>query len=199
MLTSQKLKAIKLRKEGKSYSEILEIIPVAKSTLSVWLKSVNLSKPQQQRLTTKKIAASKRGGAARKATRISTTTEIVERAEKQIKGISERELLIIGTVLYWAEGTKEKEVRPGSGIQFANSDPKMLRIFLLWLRSSCKIEEEKIHFQIYLHETSEARVREVVTYWTRNLGVKRDRLSTVYFKKINYRQIEKIRENHTLV
>lgn len=183
MLPTQKIKAIKLRKEGMSYSEILKIVPVAKSTLSIWLKSVDLSKPQQQRLTAKKLAAGKRGGAARKETRINTTAEIVSRSEKQIGAITRRELFLIGAVLYWAEGTKEKEGTPGSGIQFTNSDPKMLKIFLLWLRSVCMIDEEKIHFQIYLHETSVARVREVVKYWARNLGISDDKLGTVYFKK----------------
>ena len=183
MLSSQKLKAIKLRKEGMSYSEILKIVPVAKSTLSIWLRSVDLSKPQQQRLTAKKLAAAKRGGAARKKIRIDTTAEIVNRSKKQIGVISKRELFLIGAILYWAEGTKEKEGAPGSGIQFTNSDPRMLRIFLLWLRNVYRIGEEKIHFQIYLHETSATRVREVVTYWARNLGIKEDRLGTVYFKK----------------
>lgn len=183
MLPTQKIKAIKLREEGMSYSEILKIVPVAKSTLSIWLKSVDLSKSQQQRLTAKKLAAGKRGGAARKEARINTTAEIVDRSKKQIGAISKRELFLIGAVLYWAEGTKEKEGTPGSGIQFTNSDPKMLKIFLLWLRSVCMIEEEKIHFQVYLHETNNSRVREVVGYWSKRLNVTEDRLSKIYYKR----------------
>lgn len=166
-----------------SYSEILKIIPVAKSTLSIWLRSVDLSKTQQQRLTAKKLAAGKRGGAVRKEMRIDTTAEIVSRSKKQIGIISKRELFLIGAVLYWAEGTKEKETAPGSGIQFTNSDPKMLRIFLLWLRSSCVIDESEIHFQVYLHETNKDRVREVVKYWAMSLEVTEDRLNKVYFKR----------------
>jgi len=46
-------KAIELRKKGLSYSEILKCVPVAKSTLSLWLRSVGLSKKQRQRLTDK--------------------------------------------------------------------------------------------------------------------------------------------------
>lgn len=183
MLSAQKQKAIKLRKEGMSYSEILRVVPVAKSTLSIWLRSVGLSKTQQQRLTAKKLDAGKRGGAARNVTRINTTAEIVNRSKRQIGVISKRELFLVGAVLYWAEGSKEKETAPGSGIQFTNSDPKMLRVFLLWLRSACKIEEEKIHFQIYLHETNENRIREVVEHWSKNLMVTEDRLNKIYFKR----------------
>lgn len=49
----EKKKAIELRKQGLSYREILEQIPVAKSSLSLWLRSVGLSKKQKQRLTEK--------------------------------------------------------------------------------------------------------------------------------------------------
>ncbi|MDD3728951.1 MAG: hypothetical protein PHH50_01355 [Candidatus Pacebacteria bacterium] len=49
----EKEKAIKLRKKGLSYNDILKEIPVAKSTLSLWLRDVGLSKRQRQKLTEK--------------------------------------------------------------------------------------------------------------------------------------------------
>ena len=56
-----KVKAIELRKQGFSYREILKQVPVAKSTLSLWLYSVHLSVPQKQTLTQKKLDAARRG------------------------------------------------------------------------------------------------------------------------------------------
>jgi transposase len=53
--------AIELRRQGYSYSEILKRVPVAKSTLSLWLRSLGLAKQQKQRLTEKRLAALKRG------------------------------------------------------------------------------------------------------------------------------------------
>ena len=53
----EKQKAIKFRRKGLSYSEILKKIPVAKSTLSLWLRTVRLAKRQKQRLTEKRLAA----------------------------------------------------------------------------------------------------------------------------------------------
>ena len=50
----EKSQAIAYRKQGFSYSEILSKVPVAKSTLSEWLKSVGLSKAQKHKLTEKK-------------------------------------------------------------------------------------------------------------------------------------------------
>ena len=41
-----KIKTQNLRREGMTYSEILKIIPVAKSTISLWLREVGLSKKE---------------------------------------------------------------------------------------------------------------------------------------------------------
>ena len=55
----EKEKAIILRKRGMTYSEILDVVSVAKSTLALWLQSVNLSKKQKQRITEKRLASSR--------------------------------------------------------------------------------------------------------------------------------------------
>ncbi len=57
----EKNKAIELRKQGLSYREILGQISVAKSSLSLWLKSVKLAQEQKQRLTDKKLASARKG------------------------------------------------------------------------------------------------------------------------------------------
>ena len=58
----EKLKAIELRRRGLSYREVLRHVPVANSTLSLWLRQVGLSRTQTQRLTAKRLAAGRRGG-----------------------------------------------------------------------------------------------------------------------------------------
>jgi transposase len=68
MLTKLKEKetAIELRKQGYSYSEILKKVPVAKSTLSLWLRSVGLAERQKQRLTEKKRKGQLKGAQTKK-------------------------------------------------------------------------------------------------------------------------------------
>lgn len=68
--------AISLRKQGKTYGEILKVVKVAKSTLSLWLRSVGLAKEQYQTLTEKKRAAQKRGAEDRRTHRIESTKAI---------------------------------------------------------------------------------------------------------------------------
>lgn len=96
----EKEKAIQLRRDGLSYREILEQIPVAKSSLSLWLRSVKLAKRQKQRLTAKRLAAVFKGGAAKKQKRIALTKEIKGQARKEIGKLTKRELFLIGVCLY---------------------------------------------------------------------------------------------------
>ncbi len=175
--TKEKEKAIKLRKRGFSYSEILKQIPVAKSTLSLWLRSVGLAKEQKQRLTEKRIAAALRGAQARKDFRLAITKEIKNKAKREIGKLSDRELWLVGIALYWAEGHKEKE--HGNLIKLGNSDPNLINIFLKWLQRICKINRKDIHFRIYLHKTSEDRLKEVQDYW----------VSVTKFPKKNFQKI----------
>ncbi len=180
---SIKERAIKLRKEGKTYSEILKEIPVAKSTLSEWFRKVSLSQKQYQRLTEKKLAAARRGGVAKKVQRLNRIRLIKEKALKDIKHISSKELWLIGIVLYWAEGSKEKDYHPGSRLNFSNSDANMIKLYLKWLRESCEVVEDKIELEIYIHQNSKNSIEKVKKYWSDITNFPLERLSKVYYKK----------------
>lgn len=179
----EKETAINLRRQGFSYSEILKRIPVAKSSLSLWLKSVGLSKTQKQRLTEKKLASARRGALKKKEDRILRTKIIKEAAEKEVGKLTEREKWLIGTALYWAEGSKEKEWRPGSRAQFINSDPFMIRFFLGWLLNICGIPRGVLVFDIFLHENHKHRCNEIVKYWAAQTNFPEDNFKHIYFKK----------------
>lgn len=92
MKSDEKEKAICLRKEGKTYSEILAEIPVAKSTLSEWFKSVHLATAQKQRLTKKRKEAALRGAQARRSARMSEVKLLEHDGLKEVGAISSREL-----------------------------------------------------------------------------------------------------------
>lgn len=177
------MEAIRLRKLGLSYSEILTKVPVAKSSLGLWLKSVGLSKKIKYNLTEKKRLAGLRGAQKRHEQRISLTKKILYNAENEIKYISKRELWLIGVCLYWAEGSKEKERHPGSNVQFSNSDPKMILLFLKWLDETCKIPQNMIYFDIYIHESHRKRVDLVKEFWRNCTGYPKEQFDHVYYKK----------------
>lgn len=191
MKSKLKNKALALRKKGLTYSEILKQVPVAKSTLSLWLKDVGLSKPQKQKITKKRLEAGKRGGEAKRRQRIEKTKKIQEKAIKDVGTISQREFWLMGTMLYWAEGSKEKRYRTGGLMDFSNSDPEMIKFYILWLTEILKVSRDRLRFGIYIHENSRNKVKDVVKFWARTTGFSENKFDYIYFKKHNPKTIRK--------
>jgi hypothetical protein len=183
MKGEEKKKAIELRKKGLTYSEILKIVPVAKSTLSLWLRSVNLSKRQSQKLTRKKLLAARRGGEARRKQRRFITKRIKEEAMTEISSISERDLLLIGTALHWAEGSKNKESNPSVGMIFSNSDSRMIRMYIKWLEESMNVLSDDICFEVFIHENRKKEIETFLKYWSSITGFPVARFDRIYFKR----------------
>ena len=176
----EKEKAIKLRKEGLSYSEILKEVVVSRSTLSLWLREVGLSLQQQQRLTAKKLESMKRGWISQRQKRISVSNVIYNEASRKVGDISERELLLIGATLYWAEGSKQKAHNISQGVIFTNSDSNMIRLFLVFVRKILSVNNNDIKFELYIHKGND--VEKAKRYWSQILNQPIDSFGTVYFK-----------------
>lgn len=62
----------------------------------------------------------------------------------------ERELKIAGTMLYWAEGSKSNPKIRMWTVDFANSDPLMIKLFLQFLRQICGVDKKTIKGVIIL-------------------------------------------------
>jgi hypothetical protein len=175
-------RAINLRKQGLSYSEILAQVPVAKSTISAWLHSVGLAKHQKQRLTQMKIEAQKRGAAARRAARLQLTREIHQKAMIEARKLRHDPLWLAGTILYWAEGTKEKLWRPSERVSFINMEVRAILLFRRWLFRYCSKDEASLNYAIYIHE--DADIERAKSYWSDNLKIEIARIN-VYLKRHN--------------
>lgn len=177
-----KRKAILLRKRGLSYAEIQEHVPVSKSTLSLWLRSIELTDEQKRRLERRCERGRRCGAAKRRSKREQLQQRIYEDERKKIGSLTERELWLMGAVLYWAEGAKEKPYRPGSGVKFMNSDPVLIRLFLEWILRSCRIARDRIRFSIYIHDSHRSAATRIREYWSRQTGFPRSAFHRVYYK-----------------
>lgn len=182
--TQEKKEAVRLRKMGKTYSEIMNTVPVAKSTLALWFKELNLSQPQKQKLTQKKRNAQKRGGEARRVMRIRETREIKARAKKEVGKLSHRELWLIGTALYWAEGTKEKrDSRQSVLAEFSNSDPKMIKLYIRWLIDIVGVNPNQVYCYLYIRKSAEGHLSSIRKKWIGVTGLPKKQFTGVYYKK----------------
>ncbi len=186
LLAEDRKKAIALRKEGRTYTEILKDIHVAKSTLSGWLKDVSLASSQRHRITLKKLAAQASAVEAVKQRRRLLVQGFVESGLRDVGQLSDRDLFMLGTALYWAEGAKQKErFNVSQGVDFTNSNLLVIRVFLKWLKKCCLIDNfDKIGFELYIHESvGKARAGNEVIWWKRNLKLPENLVVKIRFKK----------------
>jgi hypothetical protein len=190
-----KTKAVELRRIGFSYSEILKHVYVSQSSLSLWLKDIKLTDEQKLRLDEKGNKARKLGSMDLKADRIRRTKNIISIAKSEIKAIENKDLMLIGIVLYWAEGSKQKEHDVSKEVTFSNSDPRMIQVYIKWLTECLDISTNRIAFEIYIHESHKKTISELKSYWSGVTGFPKSRFGRVYFKK---NKIHTMRRNRGL-
>ncbi len=190
MKHAAKKRAVQLRKEGKTYQEIRTLVPVSKSTLSLWLREVGLAKQQAQRITAKKRAAQKKGGATRRIMREESTAALIEQAQQGVGALSPRELLLVGTALYWAEGSKQHAHSKSVGVLFSNGDAAMHRVFLQWL-SLVGVSYADLIFELYVHEERRKESPQFVAWWKKALALDSGVPMAIYAKKGNRNTMRK--------
>lgn len=89
--------------------------------------------------------------------------------------IAEEKLRIAGIMLYWAEGTSG-----GNAVDFVNSNPEMIKIFLKFLRQICGISEERL--RLYLYAYSYQSIKKLKTYWNRVTGIPLSQFTKPYVR-----------------
>lgn len=161
MKSKQKQEAIILRQQGYLYGEISKKIHIAKSTLSFWLKNIELSPAAKSRLEKNKarrntellnMYSTQRSEEARLR-----AEKIKDDAMKMIRPLKKNELFYLGLGLYWGEGYKVfNNHRAWQVIDFVNSDPLSVVCFSEFLKHCCGISPEACKLQIHLHGDSDA-------------------------------------------
>ena len=180
--------AIRLRLEGRSYSEIQATLGVSKSSLSLWLRDVPLTEEYRERLANKlRVAAQKRAASVRTASQ-TRARRLVDESAGEIGELSELELFVAGVVAYWAEGTKSKPWGPRAGVAFINSDPGMVKLFLAWL-ALLKIGLADLSFRIHIHESAD--IEGALRFWSGVVGCPAQRFQRTTLKRHNPRTVRK--------
>ncbi|MDQ1503277.1 MAG: hypothetical protein QOD57_1004, partial [Actinomycetota bacterium] len=157
-----------MRREGRSYREIGEVVGVSKSTLSLWLRDVPLSEEQRLALARRGPAATRRNSEAARVNATRRRTHVQATARDQIACLSESELFVAGVVAYWGEVSKNKPWRFGQSVIFINSDPGFIQLFLRWL-ALLGVEQERLCFRLMIHESDD--IPASVSYWSSVVGV----------------------------
>ena len=140
-----------MRRQGKTYNEINRLLDIPKSTLSGWFEGLEISARIKKRLWSnaqKKWAQSITNYNKKRALDVfNRNNEIQQRISKEIDRLTKRELMLIGTALYWAEGDK----RARWHCKFSNSDPEIIKIIMKFFRNVCKVPENKFRAYVQIH------------------------------------------------
>ncbi len=188
-----KKQVVKLRKLGKSYSEINKIVPVSKSSLSLWLRDISLSKKHRERLRKRKTDAARiYASAALRNKRIIASKNTIINAWDESKKLMTNPLFILGTSLYWAEGGKTQEF-----ISLSNSDEYIIKSALKWLRDFCNIPKTKIKAQLHIHSLH-SRI-DAEKYWSKLTDIPLTNFNKTYIKKTSLKHRKNILYNGTLI
>ncbi len=161
---NERILARELRKRGLSFSEIMaRISNLSKGTLNGWLKDIELTQKQKQRLLSKiKDGANKgrlKGAFTNHQKRIKTTRYFISLAKNEVQQKIINPLFVMGVMLYWAEGDKTRE-----RVALTNSDPTMIQFMMKWFREICKVPEAK--FRIALSIMTIHDKKESEAFWS---------------------------------
>lgn len=173
-MRSDKNIAIKFRKGGQSYSQISAFLKVPKSTLSLWLKDIKLSKQAAKKIQerTNSTAITKLIFRNKQQTIIAHQRhgQIYRLAKLESKKFLNDPLFLTGTALYWAEGYKRGATgSKWKSIDFANSDPEMIKLMTLFLTKFLDLKKSEIKIQIMLHDENAANA--AINFWHNITGI----------------------------
>jgi transposase-like protein len=165
-----KEKAIRLRLEEQlGYEAIGKQVPVAKSTLSAWLRNFPLSKERINEL--KKLGWSKSEAKIEKYR--ATMREKREREDREEyeryliyfrKRVPQKVFFTSGLMLYLAEGAKTNNYT----ISISNTDPRIIKFFIRWLNIVFRVSKDKLRASLHLYENMD--IEKEKEFWKNELG-----------------------------
>ncbi len=167
--------ALEMRKKGMSYSEIKDALGVSKSTLSLWLRAHPLSKSRIDELRGNSPRRIERFRATMQGKRLARLKSVYALSSKKIGKLSKREIFLAGIFLYWAEGTKgARDV-----FMATNTDPAMLRFFLVWL-DVAGIPRSKVVVKLHVYKDMDIQKENV--FWSKTLAIPLSAFRKPYIK-----------------
>ncbi len=97
---------------------------------------------------------------------------------KEFLSVKEENLKVAGTMLYWGEGSQWSGEKI---VDFANSRPEMIKVFLAFLRNICGIDENKL--RVYLYAYQDQDLKKIMNFWSKLTRIPLKHFSKPYIRK----------------
>lgn len=171
-----KEKALALRKQEYSYSQIKKILKISKSTLSYWLRDYPLSKKRIRELRDWNEQRIERYRETMKHKKEIRLKNFYQEQKKLIFPISKKELYLAGLFLYWGEGAKTQP----SSLTISNTDPSILIFFIFWLKTTLNVAKNRLKVSLQLY--SDMNIKKEMSYWSTALKIPLSQFNKPYVK-----------------
>jgi transposase-like protein len=161
--TEERLEARRIRlEEGASIKKIARRLGVSVSSVSLWVRDIELS-PQQRAALRNKVS----GGWSANA--ISARRRRKQSQDRGRTVVREADpLFVAGIMLFWAEGAKAR-----NEAAIVNSDPELVRFFAQFLRRFYGVPDERFRVACNLFADHLDRQREIEQFWLDTLQLPR--------------------------
>ena len=175
---SIKQKAKLLRKQGHSYGLLVKELKIPRSTLHQWVHGIKrpakFTKLDRIRWIKEIQPLGAQGNHRRREKNIQNIINETKDEITHLRVNQEMKKTVL-SALYWAEGSKVK-----GGTCFANTDPKLVLLFINLLRSCYKLDEKKFRVRLHLHYYH--RVKQIKTFWSKLLNIPTSQFEKIYRK-----------------
>jgi hypothetical protein len=170
--------------------EIASELGIAKSTAYQWVRDIPLDADARKALFAREHSSTAGHGrmmaearwSEYRAERDVRQAERVNNAAESVSRMTRDELIRIGAMIYWCEGTKAKPWNSTRRITFVNSDAGLISVFLAFLHA-IGVEPASIDFRVQIHETAD--VEAAVQWWAASVGVEPETFRRTSLKRHN--------------
>lgn len=176
-------RAIQLRKQEKSYSQIKKILNVSKGTLSVWLQDYPLSQEKIRELRDWNEQRIEKFRETMRRKREHRLRQVYDAEKSFLIPLNKRELYIAGLLLYWGEGLKAGSAE----VSLSNTNPAVIKFFMSWLEEAVGITKPQM--RVYLHLYSDMDVKKEMGFWSRTLRLPLKQFTSPYIKTSSSKRI----------
>lgn len=155
-----------MRARNMTLQDIATELGIAKSSVSLSVRDVEFT-PSKRR-----TGPQRRPHPAHEA-KLAQIAALNAEGIERIGTLTDAAFLAAGIALYAGEGSK----RDGS-VNFANTDPRMIRFFCSWLRRFFDVDESRLRMRVYLHQGLDLEGAEA--HWSNVAQIPREQFQQPY-------------------
>ena len=160
------------REQGQSIKEIARAVGVSRSSVSLWVRDIELTPMQIDALRQRNPALN--GQMIGQRVRSEKARALRRRAQEEGRLAARRgdAMHAAGCMLFWAEGSRKQ-----NAVQFTNSDPAMLGYFARFIRTYFDPPPARLRVACNLYADHAQQQFEVENFWLGTVGLPRSCLT----------------------